>query len=132
MDPFDLYQFSTFNRQSTAPYLLMAATALILAIGGTPVMRMVALRFGVMDTPNARKIHANPVPLMGGAAIYIAFLLVLVFWGDLRYVSEVVGIFIGATLMSLMGVVDDKWGLGSYIKLFGQLLAASVLIYTGV
>lgn len=132
MDPFDIYQYATFNRQSTAPYLLMAATGLILAIGGTPVMRMVALRLGVMDTPNARKIHANPVPLMGGAAIYIAFLLVLVFWGDLRYINEVIGIFIGATLMSLLGVVDDKWGLGSYIKLFGQLLAASILIYTGV
>ncbi|MFN8490594.1 MAG: MraY family glycosyltransferase [Caldilineaceae bacterium] len=132
MDPFEIYQFSNFNRQSTAPYLLMAATALILAIGGTPVMRIVALRFGVMDAPNARKIHASPVPRMGGAAIYIAFLLVLIFWGDLRYVNEVIGIFIGATLVSLMGVVDDKWGLGTYIKLFGQLLAASVLIYTGV
>lgn len=132
MNPFDLYQLSSLNRQATTPYLLMAASALILAIGGTPVMRMVALRFGVIDAPNARKIHASPVPLMGGAAIYIAFLLVLIFLGDLRYVNEVVGIFVGATLMSLLGVVDDKWGLGSYIKLFGQLLAAGILVYTGV
>ena len=77
MNPFDFYQLSSLNRQATTPYLLMAASALILAIGGTPVMRMVALRFGVIDAPNARKIHASPVPRMGGAAIYIAFLLVL-------------------------------------------------------
>jgi UDP-GlcNAc:undecaprenyl-phosphate GlcNAc-1-phosphate transferase len=114
------------------PYLLMAASALVLAIGGTPVMRQVALRLGVIDNPTARKIHASPVPLLGGAAIYIAFILALLFLGDRRYINEVVGIFIGATLMSLMGVVDDKWGLGSYIKLAGQLLAAGILVYSGV
>jgi len=114
------------------PYLLMAASALILAIGGTPVMRLVALHFGVIDQPAARKIHARPVPLLGGAAIYIAFIVVLLLLGDRRYINEVVGIFLGATLVSLMGVVDDRWGLGSYVKLMGQLLAAGILIYSGV
>lgn len=114
------------------PYLLMAASALMLAIGSTPVMRLVALRFGVIDQPAARKIHANPVPLLGGAAIYLAFILVLLLFGDRRYIHEVVGIFLGATLVSLMGVVDDRWGLGSYVKLLGQLLAACILIYSGV
>lgn len=114
------------------PYLLMAASALMLAIGSTPVMRLVALRFGVIDQPAARKIHANPVPLLGGAAIYVAFILVLLLFGDRRYIHEVVGIFIGATLVSLMGVVDDRWGLGSYVKLVGQLLAACILVYSGV
>ena len=114
------------------PYLLMAASALMLAIGSTPVMRLVALRFGVIDQPAARKIHANPVPLLGGAAIYVAFIVVLLLFGDRRYIHEVVGIFIGATLVSLMGVVDDRWGLGSYVKLIGQLLAACILVYSGV
>jgi UDP-GlcNAc:undecaprenyl-phosphate GlcNAc-1-phosphate transferase len=110
----------------------MAASALMLAIGSTPVMRLVALRFGVIDQPAARKIHANPVPLRGGAAIYVAFIVVLLLFGDRRYIHEVIGIFIGATLVSLMGVVDDRWGLGSYVKLIGQLLAACILVYSGV
>jgi UDP-GlcNAc:undecaprenyl-phosphate GlcNAc-1-phosphate transferase len=110
----------------------MAASALMLAIGSTPVMRLVALRFGVIDQPAARKIHANPVPLLGGAAIYVAFIVVLLLFGDRRYIHEVIGIFIGATLVSLMGVVDDRWGLGSYVKLIGQLLAACILVYSGV
>ena len=114
------------------PYLLMAASALMLAIGGTPVMRLVALRFGVIDQPATRKIHARPVPLLGGAAIYVAFIIVLLLLGDRRYIHEVIGIFLGATLVSLMGVVDDRWGLGSYVKLVGQLLAAGILIYSGV
>lgn len=114
------------------PYLLMAASALILALSSTPVMRLVALRFGVIDQPAARKIHANPVPLLGGAAIYLAFIVVLFLFGDRRHIHEVIGIFIGASLMSLMGVLDDRWGLGSYIKLGGQFLAAGILIYSGV
>ena len=114
------------------PYMLMAASALVLALSGTPVMRLVALRFGVIDQPAARKIHQNPVPLLGGAAIYLAFIVVLFLFGDRRYIHEVIGIFIGASLMSLMGVVDDRWGLGSYVKLGGQLLAAGILIYSGV
>lgn len=95
-------------------------------------MRRFALRFGFTDQPNQRKIHSRPVPLLGGAAIYISFVIVLVLYGDRAYVNQVVGIFVGATLISLMGVADDHWGLGSYVKLLGQLLAAGVLIYTGV
>lgn len=113
-------------------YMLMGASALLLAVGGTPLMRRLALQFGVVDKPNARKIHANPVPLLGGAAIYLAFIFALLFASDRFYVSEVVGIFTGATLMSLMGVIDDRWGLGSYIKLAGQFIAAAILVYSGV
>jgi UDP-GlcNAc:undecaprenyl-phosphate/decaprenyl-phosphate GlcNAc-1-phosphate transferase len=114
------------------PYLLMAVSALVLAVGGTPVARFVALRLGIMDQPAARKLHNNPVPLMGGVAIYVAFILALVFFGDRRFVNEVVGIFIGASLVSLMGAVDDRQGLGSYVKLAGQVLSAGILIFSGV
>ena len=94
------------------PFFLIAASALLLAIGATPLMRRVAIQTGTVDKPAARKIHANPVPLLGGAAIYIAFILVLIFFGDRDYVNQVVGIFVGATLMSFMGVVDDRLGAG--------------------
>jgi UDP-GlcNAc:undecaprenyl-phosphate GlcNAc-1-phosphate transferase len=114
------------------PYLLIALSALLVAVGGTPLMRQVAIRLGVVDTPSARKIHATPVPLLGGAAIYLAFVLVLLFFGDRAYINEAISIFLGASIMSFMGVVDDRWGLGSYIKLLGQLTAAAILIYAGV
>ena len=113
-------------------YILIAASALLLAIGGTPFIRRLALRYGVVDKPNIRKIHSAPVPLLGGAVIYLAFVVVLLLFGDRHYVNEVVGIFVGATFMSLMGIVDDRWGLSSYAKLAGQLLAAGILIYSGV
>jgi UDP-GlcNAc:undecaprenyl-phosphate GlcNAc-1-phosphate transferase len=113
-------------------YMLIAASALLLAVSGTPLIRQFAIRFGILDNPNARKIHAVPVPLLGGAAIYFSFVMVLLLFGDRYYVNQVVGMFVGATFMSLMGIVDDRWGLGSYIKLGGQVVAAGILIYSGV
>jgi UDP-GlcNAc:undecaprenyl-phosphate GlcNAc-1-phosphate transferase len=114
------------------PYLLMALSALVLAVGGTPAVRWLALKLGVIDKPAARKIHAAPVPLLGGVAIYGAFIVALFLFGDRRYVNEVVGIFVGASLVSLMGAIDDSRGLGAYVKLAGQLIAAGVLVLSGV
>ena len=115
-----------------SPYLLMAASALIIAIGGTPLVRYAAMRLGILDQPSARKVHHAPVPLMGGAAIYIAFIAALAIWGERSYVNEVVGIFVGATLVSLVGALDDSRGVGSYLKLAFQIAAACILILSGV
>ena len=115
-----------------SPYLLMAASALIIAVGGTPLVRYVALQMGILDQPAARKIHSSPVPLMGGVAIYIAFIASLAFWGERSYVNEIVGIFVGATLVSIVGALDDSRGLGSYFKLAVHVVAAGILIISGV
>ena len=113
-------------------FLLMAASALVIAIGGTPLVRYAALKLGILDNPSARKIHSAPVPLMGGAAIYIAFIAALALWGERSYVNEVVGIFVGATLVSIVGALDDSRGMGSYFKLLFQFAAAFILILSGV
>lgn len=114
------------------PYLLMAASALVLAVGGTPLVRRLALQWGILDQPAARKLHASPVPLMGGAAIYLSFILALIFFADRFYINEVIGIFVGASLVSLVGAVDDNRPLGSYVKLGAQIVAAGILIFSGV
>ncbi len=115
-----------------SPFLLMAASALIIAIGGTPLVRYAAMQLGILDEPSARKLHHAPVPLMGGAAIYLAFIVALAVWGERSYVNEVVGIFVGATLVSLIGALDDSRGVGSYLKLAFQIAAACILILSGV
>ena len=105
---------------------------MIIAIGGTPLVRYAALQLGILDQPSARKIHRAPVPLMGGAAIYVAFIAALTLWGERSYVNEVVGIFVGATLVSLVGALDDSRGVGSYLKLLFQVVAACILVFSGV
>src|SRR5256885_16235298 len=113
-------------RFAEGPFLLIFMAALLFVLLATPVVRRVAHRYSVVDAPSARKIHASPVPLLGGAAIYVAVIVALLLFGlHVDYVTQVASILIGATLMSMFGVWDDKWGMRPIIKLFGQGLAAS-------
>jgi UDP-GlcNAc:undecaprenyl-phosphate GlcNAc-1-phosphate transferase len=114
-------------------YMLIFAAALTFAVAGTPVARRLALRTGTLDYPQARKIHVAPMPLLGGAAIYIAFILALLLFGDRFYISQAVGIFLGATITSFFGVWDDRGRVHPLLKLaVGQPLAAFILWASGV
>lgn len=110
---------------------LIALVALTFSILATPLARWAALRVGVVAIPRARDIHGVPVPMLGGAAIYAAFVLALLAFGSQAYIRELVAILLGATLISLFGLVDDRWGLGAGAKIFGQLLAGVVLLLGG-
>ena len=79
----------------TTTFLLIFAGALTLAIGGTPLVRRVALRLGMIDQPAARKIHVDPKPLLGGVAIYGAFIAALLLFGNRFRLQELVSILIG-------------------------------------
>jgi UDP-GlcNAc:undecaprenyl-phosphate GlcNAc-1-phosphate transferase len=113
-------------------YLLILGSALFLAAAVTPLVRRLAYRLGMIDQPAARKQHTTPTPLLGGAAIYLAFIISLIVLGDRFYVSQVAGIFLGATLVSFLGFWDDRLALGPWIKLAGQFLAAMILVMTDV
>ena len=113
-------------------YLLILVSALILAIGVTPLARLTAQRLGFVDHPSVRKQHVIPTPLLGGAAIYVAFIVALILLGNRSYVNQVAGIFLGATLMSFMGLWDDRRGLSPWVKLIGQFVAASILVVADV
>jgi UDP-GlcNAc:undecaprenyl-phosphate GlcNAc-1-phosphate transferase len=112
--------------------MLIFASALALAVGGTPMVRRIALRLGILDQPSVRKIHVNPIPLLGGVAIYGAFIAALLLFGDRFRLDELVSILVGASLMSFLGVWDDRRSLSPMLKLVGQFLAASILVFTGV
>ena len=116
----------------TTTFMLIFASALVMAIGGTPLVRRIALRLGVIDRPNARKIHVNPIPLLGGLAIYGAFIAALLLFGGRYRLNELVGILVGASLMSFLGMWDDRQSLSPFLKLAGQFLAASILVLSGV
>ena len=121
-----------FQGTDMTVYMLILSTALAMAVGATPVVRHVALRLGVIDRPNARKIHVNPIPLMGGVAIYGAFIAALLLFGNRFRLNELIGILVGASLMSFLGLWDDRRGVSPFFKLVGQFLAASILVISGV
>jgi UDP-GlcNAc:undecaprenyl-phosphate/decaprenyl-phosphate GlcNAc-1-phosphate transferase len=113
-------------------YFLIFVSALVLAFGATPVARSAARRLGVIDQPGLRKQHMTPTPLLGGVAIYLSFVLALVLLGNRFYINQVTGIFLGATMVSFLGLWDDRRGLSPWLKLVGQFLAASILVLSGL
>lgn len=112
--------------------LLIFFASLLFAVTATPLARRVAFALGILDQPSARKVHTSPVPLLGGVAIYVAFIAALLLFSDAFYVNQVVGILLGATWVSFLGIWDDWRTLRPAIKLLGQFVAIAILIATGV
>lgn len=113
-------------------YVLILLSAMVLAFSVTPLAQRTARRIGMVDQPSARKQHTVPTPLLGGVAIYLAVIVALILLGDRFYVNQVAGIFLGATLVSFMGLWDDRWGLSPAVKLAIQFVAAAILALTDV
>lgn len=112
--------------------MLIFAAALMLAATGTPLARRAALRLGVIDQPAERKVHRSPIPLLGGVAIYAGVIGALLFFGDRFYVNQLAGIVLGATWVSFFGLWDDRWGLSPLLKLLTHVVAALILVLSGV
>lgn len=120
----------------------------------TAVMRRLAWRFDILDHPGERKVHAEPMPLMGGVAIVVSFFAIvlthiLVFRvmriaglpgledDVLEFLGEgakikVTGILAGALMVFILGVVDDLRALSAPTKLVGQIGAAMILVASGM
>ncbi|HET6346208.1 MAG TPA: MraY family glycosyltransferase [Myxococcota bacterium] len=108
-------------------FALSAALAAYL----TPTIRRGALTFGVMDQPDGGlKRQTEAVPYLGGIAVYLAYLLTLsvVF----EFGPQLLGLLLGGTLMTMLGLFDDLRVLSPALKLVGQLLGAWVLLRCGI
>jgi len=112
--------------------LLIFAGALVLVIGVTPVARWLAPHVGVIDRPSARKVHQRPMPRLGGAAIFLAFIVAMLAFENRYNFQQLAGILIGASFVSFLGIWDDRWGLRPILKLLGQILGALILVATNV
>jgi len=102
------------------------------SLGLTPLSRQIAMRFGVVDKPNARKIHMDHKPLMGGLAIYVAFALSLLLFSPPQHLRELGALLSGAAFLSIVGLLDDRFFLGIKVRLVAMAIAACVLILSGI
>lgn len=113
-------------------YLLIFASALLIALGIMPLVRKAAVRWGFIALPSARRVHTRPTPLLGGVAIYLGCIAALLAFSDHFYVAQVVSILVGASLVSFLGIWDDRHPLRPLFKLAGQIVAAYILYAAGV
>jgi UDP-GlcNAc:undecaprenyl-phosphate GlcNAc-1-phosphate transferase len=113
--------------------LLAFLIALLASLFLTAPVRALALRVGMVDLPGPRKVHLQPIPLLGGLAMYAGVVLgvLLLFNGPAR--AQIEGILAGATLIAAVGILDDRGLLHHQVKLFiGMPLAAGILLLSGV
>jgi UDP-GlcNAc:undecaprenyl-phosphate/decaprenyl-phosphate GlcNAc-1-phosphate transferase len=107
--------------------------ALFASLMLTAPVRALALRVGMVDLPGPRKVHAQPIPLLGGLAMYGAVILAILFAFDGPARAQSAGIVTGATLVAIVGFLDDRGWLHHQLKLFVAMpLAAGILLASGV
>ncbi|RQD76928.1 MAG: undecaprenyl/decaprenyl-phosphate alpha-N-acetylglucosaminyl 1-phosphate transferase [Candidatus Syntrophonatronum acetioxidans] len=111
-------------------YLYTFFLSMLVTLLATPLVIKLAYRVGALDQPDNRKVHRKIMPRLGGGAIYIGFIISLIFFMDFNL--QVLGIILGGTLILILGAVDDIWGIPPLLKLKGQVVAALVVAAFGV
>lgn len=104
--------------------------ALFLSWVLTPWVRELAFSWGAVDKPDARKVHKTIMPRMGGLAVYLAFVPVVLLSQEIN--AAVIGLLLGGTIVMVLGIIDDIRCLPAKVKLLGQIAAASVVIPFGI
>jgi len=109
------------------PISLLVAFVITLII--TPVVRKVALSLKVLDHPDKRKIHNNPMPLLGSVAVYLGTVIALSFSGlNPSSHGDILIIILASTFLLVVGILDD-WGiLHPQIKLMVAMPVAALIL----
>src|SRR5216684_2187402 len=113
--------------------LLAFIIALLASLLLTAPVRALALRVGMVDLPGPRKVHLQPIPLLGGLGMYAGVVLGVLFLFNGPARAQIAGILAGATLIAAVGILDDRGLLHHQVKLFiGMPLAAGILMLSGI
>jgi UDP-GlcNAc:undecaprenyl-phosphate GlcNAc-1-phosphate transferase len=111
------------------------AAACLISLVLTPLVKRFAFWVGAVDAPNHRKVHTRIMPRLGGLAIFLAFV------GAYFIVSPAfntfnrdaaMGLLLGGLVIVITGALDDRFQLSPKWKLFGQLIAAGIVVAFGL
>lgn len=111
-------------------FWLPVIAALLVSMLATPLAIRFAHKYGVVDLPNARKVHQGSMPRMGGVAIYVGFLV-----GALlleAFSRQIFALLLAGSVIMGAGLYDDVKGLSPKAKLLLQIVAALILVQSGV
>lgn len=116
-------------------YPVIMVSSLLLSLILMPITISLLLKYEIMDHPNHRKIHSQPIPRMAGVAIYIAFALPLLFFfsqGGLPASEPWKGVLFGSGIALLIGCADDIWNVPAVIKLIALFLLTLLIWHFGI
>jgi UDP-GlcNAc:undecaprenyl-phosphate/decaprenyl-phosphate GlcNAc-1-phosphate transferase len=114
-------------------FLVAAVVAALL----TPLTMRFARSVGAIDEPRERGLSERPTPLLGGLAIFAGVFVAALIWLPSGYHAEHQpqlwhGVLLGATVITFVGALDDRFDLHPAVKLLGQILAAVIVVHYGV
>ncbi len=109
--------------------LLALVSAMIISMVLIPIAVRCAKGLGLLDHPNDRKVHAAPIPRVGGIGIVIGGLTPILFLLPLGELSQ--AYILGALVLFLFGLWDDRFEIGHYPKFVGQLIAVFLVVFYG-
>ncbi|MGZ5715578.1 MAG: hypothetical protein ACXWIG_15585, partial [Caldimonas sp.] len=120
-------------------YLTVAGIAAVVTFLLTFVMRKVAPRIGAIAMPGPRSIHTRPTPSLGGAAMFVGFLVAMAVASQLGQFHEIfadnsepLGLVLAGAVMFVVGAIDDLREVSPPAKIAGQVLSGSILSLLGV
>jgi UDP-GlcNAc:undecaprenyl-phosphate GlcNAc-1-phosphate transferase len=114
---------------------------MLLAILTTPIVICIARRLNIVDAPDLRKVHVRPIPRIGGVAIFVSmmglvvpilFFPALIDGNFFAVRSKVIVLLLASAFMFLVGLADDIWTLRVRTKLLAQLVAAIFVCWAGI
>lgn len=96
----------------------------------TPLMIFIGKKCGLVDKPDARKIHKEPIPRVGGVAIFLGFFIGCLVLG--RFGEQMLALMAASVIIMLLGFVDDARNIPPIAKLIGQAVAAFLVVRSGL
>lgn len=115
-------------------FFFAGLTALILTLLITPLIIGLAKRFNLVDNPKIRPhpahTHKGIIPRAGGLSLFLGLALTIVLFLPLNKI--LLGIILGAAVITLVGLWDDKRDLSPYFRFLTNFLAAGFAVGAGV
>lgn len=124
----------------TAQFLIAFVSSALFSLVLTPLVIHLAVRVGAMDHPGGRKVHAKPIPRLGGVAIYVSFFLALILVLNLSpsietttWITGREGLMFVASLLVVLalGIWDDLHALKPSQKFLVQVFLATIAYIAG-
>lgn len=116
--------------QEISSVLLAMGLAAVVSLAATPLVKALSVKVGAVDVPkDARRMHDHPIPRMGGLAIFFGFLASMLLFVPLD--AEKQGMLLGAVIIVVLGMLDDKYALPPKPKFLVQIVAALVAVMAG-